>query len=488
VLQYEMQLVGISQRLSQFGIIDEFMRIKRSRNDYIREDMAEFRGSTPRHLSKHFLTLERHASKHSLNAGYSFRLPRTYPGSIAWYNDMLDKAMVLLVKIGKPDIFLTYTGFHEWPEIMENLFPNTNWQSNPLLVCTVFYLKVQEVLDDVMNKEVFGKVAGFVYSIEFQKRGMPHLHLLIILKAGNKMDRVDQIDKHVWARIPEVIGPNPTMRERVVQEMQKRLRKDVKNFMLHAPCLGDNSAYCQQRAGQDSTRYGTCTKKFPKQLSEFTRIIPDGTVMYRRPEGVGIQSKDSSKDTVMVTNEWVVPYSPYFTAKYGCHVNVEVVATTHIFKYLFKYIYKGNDAALMEVHARMDNPSNDQYGNSGDTVLPSGALLPTSAAKNVQKATEVVNRMRAHARKMGAEGEGEVTVNYDEAILNESYRETTACEAAWGISGYELTGRSHTVKLLSVHEPDEQPVVYKRGEEREAFAKVEAGKVISPFMAYMNRM
>lgn len=52
---------------------------------------------------------------------------------------------------------------------------------------------------------------------------------------------------------------------------------------------------------------------------------------------------------VMVDNRWIVPYNPFLSAKYNCHINVECAANVHSIKYIFKYIHKGGDHATMEV-------------------------------------------------------------------------------------------------------------------------------------------
>jgi hypothetical protein len=44
-----------------------------------------------------------------------------------------------------------------------------------------------------------------------------------------------------------------------------------------------------------------------------------------------------------------VPYSPYLSAKFDCHINVECAATVKSIKYPFKYIHKGGDRATMEI-------------------------------------------------------------------------------------------------------------------------------------------
>ncbi len=44
-------------------------------------------------------------------------------------------------------------------------------------------------------------------------------------------------------------------------------------------------------------------------------------------------------------NRWVVPYNPYLSLLFNCHINVEVCTFVTAVKYLYKYIYKGHDRA-----------------------------------------------------------------------------------------------------------------------------------------------
>jgi len=50
----------------------------------------------------------------------------------------------------------------------------------------------------------------------------------------------------------------------------------------------------------------------------------EGTKMYRNQE-------------IHITNQWVVPYSPFLLMKYASHINVEYCHSIRLVKYLFKY-------------------------------------------------------------------------------------------------------------------------------------------------------
>lgn len=43
----------------------------------------------------------------------------------------------------------------------------------------------------------------YTIAIEFQKRGLPHFHLLVIMEPGDKPDTAEELDKVVCAEIPD---------------------------------------------------------------------------------------------------------------------------------------------------------------------------------------------------------------------------------------------------------------------------------------------
>ena len=50
-------------------------------------------------------------------------------------------------------------------------------------------------------------------------------------------------------------------------------------------------------------------------------------------------------------NRWVVPYNPYLLLKYNAHINVEIFSTVSAVKYLYKYVYRGHDRAIIELQS-----------------------------------------------------------------------------------------------------------------------------------------
>ncbi|VDO88576.1 unnamed protein product [Heligmosomoides polygyrus] len=54
----------------------------------------------------------------------------------------------------------------------------------------------------IVFKKVFGEVTAYIYVTEFQKRGLAHMHMLITLKDGWKVNTAAQVDSLISAELP----------------------------------------------------------------------------------------------------------------------------------------------------------------------------------------------------------------------------------------------------------------------------------------------
>ncbi|KAI9082435.1 hypothetical protein K1719_035578 [Acacia pycnantha] len=86
----------------------------------------------------------------------------------------------------------------------------------------------------IKQKKLFGNVCVEVYTIEFQKRGLPHAHILIWLAERDKIKEPEDVDKIISAEIP-----NPDSDPQMYELVQK--------FMMHSPCGPLNpKAQCEE--------------------------------------------------------------------------------------------------------------------------------------------------------------------------------------------------------------------------------------------------
>lgn len=110
--------------------------------------------------------------------------------------------MAIVRKFGKPSLFITFTANPKWKEITDELFTGQNASDCPDLVARVFDLKVRELLKDIKVKQIFGSYRGLVRTVEYQKRGLPHLHLLLFLDSTMAINTKEQIDQVISAEFP----------------------------------------------------------------------------------------------------------------------------------------------------------------------------------------------------------------------------------------------------------------------------------------------
>ncbi|XP_074288915.1 uncharacterized protein LOC141614060 [Silene latifolia] len=166
--------------------------------------------------------------------------------------------------------------------------------------------------------------SAVVYTIEFQKRGLPHAHIVLFLHREDKFPTAADVDKIISAEIPD-----PTT--------DPVLHSVVCEYMLHGPCgKAKPSSPCM--VGDK------CSKYYPKPCTERTTVDGDGYPINKRSKkGVTV-----IKDDVPLENDFVIPYNSQLLLKYRAHINVEWCNQSTSIKYLFKYINKGSDRVTMQ--------------------------------------------------------------------------------------------------------------------------------------------
>ncbi len=104
----------------------------------------------------------------------------------------------------------------------------------------------------MLINNIFGLVTAHIYVIEFQKRGLPHAHILICLKEEDKIKTVNDVDLLVSAEIPD-------------KNSYKEAYETVTTCMMHGPCgIGFPNAPCMVD--------GKCSKGFPKAFCAETYL------------------------------------------------------------------------------------------------------------------------------------------------------------------------------------------------------------------------
>ena len=235
---------------------------------------------------------------------------------------------------GRPDLFITFTCNSNWPEIKSNLLDDKQKPNHRHdITARVFKLKLKKMMDLIVRGQLYGPVKCFLYTIEWQKRGLPHAHILIWLE--NKIRSTD-IDTIISAEFPN-------------KDEDPELYETIKRSMIHGPCGNLNPrSPCMVN--------GTCSNKYPRTCIPETKTDGDGYPLYRRrskEEGGHTASipmtRGQTRELIEVDNGWVVPHSKLLCKIFDAHINVEYCNSVKAIKYVCKYCTKGPDRAVYHV-------------------------------------------------------------------------------------------------------------------------------------------
>ena len=173
-----------------------------------------------------------------------------------------------------------------------------------------------------------GEAEYFIGVIEFQKRGLPHAHLLIYRKDGYGKKFKD----------------DPTLTDKYVKAEESECETDWGKKLVNQHMKHSCGGFCYRGFGTEGRQIWQhkctdradclkqehpCRKDFPHQINPRTHLHPDtGRVVPRRR---------TENDRL------TVEFNETLLRMWGGHINVKVASTAEIIAYLFAYTFKGND-------------------------------------------------------------------------------------------------------------------------------------------------
>ena len=362
-------------KLGQQWIVDQYCKMELGRMHYLKTHQKDLRADLYTGLADNLLAGDLEQT------GRPIILPSSFTGGPRYMHQQYQDAMAITNAYGPPTFFITMTADTHWPEVLRELKPGQIPQDRPDILCRVFQAKKKQLLLEI-DEGLFGPTKARVHSIEFQKRGSPHMHLLVWLLDFEPTPA--KIDSMISAEIPAADSP---------------LREIICKSYIHGPCgtINPNCSCMRQKQ---------CTKRFPKEFRDHTDLGDDAYANYRRrsvASGGHTCDKWHRGTRVVMNNSSVVPYSPYLTMRFKCHLNVELCASVLCIKYVVKYQHKGNDMATVSI-------------------------------------------------------EDDENRNEIESFMHKRY--VSSCEACWRVFGYEICGRIPAIRRLPIHLPGAQNVVY----------------------------
>ncbi|GJS90308.1 DNA helicase [Tanacetum coccineum] len=146
------------------------------------------------------------------------------------YAHYLDALAICRVH-GNPSFFITFTCNIKWPKITEYMedFLRLTTTNRADIVDRVFEMKIHQFVKYLRDAEPFGKIIAsnsfshFLYTVEFQKRGLPHCQTLIWIDERSRVQKDRDIDAYIFVELSsKYVDP---VCHRVVSEL-----------MMHGTC------------------------------------------------------------------------------------------------------------------------------------------------------------------------------------------------------------------------------------------------------------
>src|SRR5581483_8624305 len=145
----------------------------------------------------------------------------------------------------------------QWPEILSQLLPGQEVSDIPAVVCRAFRGRLHRL--KAFLRKRFGGLLYEISVVEFQKRGLPHAHIVVKFKHEPPLSVVDTF---ISAELPD-------------PDEKPGLYCQVKRWLMHSQDhLSRETSRCNQN--------GRCIYGYPQPITPHTHLDDLGRVHYRR--------------------------------------------------------------------------------------------------------------------------------------------------------------------------------------------------------------
>ncbi|KAF7685970.1 hypothetical protein CDIK_3281, partial [Cucumispora dikerogammari] len=204
-----------ANNIFQQYVVDAFINIENRAISFLQ-------GARPHMIGVNGPTYVRNIANEGNNAA-PFMFPTDFIGSDGYMRERFHDAMALVGRFGPPDLFITYSCNPKAPEIVNALNNDQPYQGRPDLVVRSFQLRVRDLIDRIVKKSLLGKIMYYFFAVEFQKRGLPHIHMCVKFNSESAITSVGKVDELISAELPD-------------PSIDFDLFKIVVDNMIHGPC------------------------------------------------------------------------------------------------------------------------------------------------------------------------------------------------------------------------------------------------------------
>ena len=250
----------------------------------------------------------------------------SFVDSDSYWKQAAEKCFNLSGIYGPPTFFLTITMNPYWVEL-RSLSRNKSIYSDSAIISLVFRQKLKTIINFINTRKIFGEVKAYVWRIEYQKRGLPHAHILFWTDFDTS--NLQDVDKIENVRYPLV---SPFLNDTL---MINDLTELINMYQIHS-----HSSRCK-------TKEGKCQFNYPQPISEKTKIVNHRYIFAR------------GENEVMI-----VPHNPILLTYLRSHHCLEIISSDQCIGYILKYCTKNSDFSKIDMKpVRLFNKEVDKKSN-----------------------------------------------------------------------------------------------------------------------------
>jgi hypothetical protein len=226
-------------------------------------------------------------------------IPPSLTDSDEYWHSVAAKCFAFLTQLGPPTFFLTFTMNPYWPD-HQALERGTATSADSAISAIVFKTRRSALTKWSKYPQILRKVSAFVWRIEYQKRGLPHAHILFWTDF-NTHD-IHSVKAAINVRYPKA----PPFVER--NNMMSGFRKLIDSYQIHG-----HSKRCRLQNGK--FRYG-----HHEEISDETVVRQHNYHLARNSQEINI-----------------VPHNPLLLAYFRCHHYFKVIHSNQCIGHALKY-------------------------------------------------------------------------------------------------------------------------------------------------------
>ncbi|GFQ98605.1 ATP-dependent DNA helicase [Trichonephila clavata] len=187
-------------------------------------------------------------------------LPSSFTGGSRYMHERTQDAMTYVRHFGRPDLFITFTCNPKWPEIVDLLNQGQKSHDRHDIIARVFRVKVKHMMKLLTKGCIFGNVRCHMYTVEWQKRGLPHVHIHLWLEDKIRPESIDEV---ICAELPD-------------SNIDPALYEIIRTTMIHGPYGHINkSSPCMLNDKCTKNIQGASGRKLKQEKMDIPSIVED---------------------------------------------------------------------------------------------------------------------------------------------------------------------------------------------------------------------